>query len=363
MNLDRLRHHADAYVAKLKQQKQKMVEDLSEREERKAFFASYTSERLVSLSEDEFTAYMSRLWAMLVWGNKQYYVDKVIDANGFDNIKAELAELVWGQEPVPARWEGFRARTKQIGPAMMSEILGHVHADGCMVWNRRAYVGLDYIGVPDLPRYNYQVTGERYEQLCATALEIEDVLRDAGASEPDLLAVDYFIWDELQVVDRLAELHQTPPPAELAAAADEADTIPDFVHHEIRDKLSEIGTWLGFATSVETKVAEGAQVDAIWESSIGNMGRVIYVFEVQTKGSIDSLLLNLLKARNNPAVQGVVAVSDAEQLEKIQRQAHQVADLAKGLRCWDYQEVLKVHASLEMVNESINKLQLVPESF
>ena len=93
------------------------------------------------------------------------------------------------------------------------------------------------------------------------------------------------------------------------------------------------------------------------------MGRVIYVFEVQTKGSIDSLMLNLLKARNNPAVQGVVAVSDRDQLEKIERQAKQVADLAKSLRCWDYQEVLKVHADLEMVNESINKLRLVPESF
>jgi hypothetical protein len=44
--------------------------------------------------------------------------------------------------------------------------------------------------------------------------------------------------------------------------------------------------------------------------TIGNMGRVIFVFEVQTKGSIDSLILNLLKSLNNSSVQGVVAVSD-----------------------------------------------------
>ena len=52
---------------------------------------------------------------------------------------------------------------------------------------------------------------------------------------------------------------------------------------------------------------------------VGNMGRILYVFEVQTKGSIDSLLINLFKALNNPAVQGVVAVSDREQLEKIKK--------------------------------------------
>jgi hypothetical protein len=90
------------------------------------------------------------------------------------------------------------------------------------------------------------------------------------------------------------------------------------------------------------KVAEGSKVDTIWESTIGNMGRVIYVFEVQTKGSIDSLLLNLLKALNNPAVQGVVAVSDSLQLEKIQKQAAHVGDLSKKLKWWDYKKVIEI---------------------
>lgn len=363
MNTDRLSQHVKAYVAKLREHKNQLPEGLTDRQERKAFYSSYTRDRLLSLSAEEFTAYLSRLWAMLVWGNKQYYVDKVIAANGFDHIKAELANLVWGPDSMPKRWDAFRSQTKQIGPAMMSEILAHVHPNECMVWNRRAYVGLDYLGVPGLPRYNHQVTGKRYYGLCAVALEIAKVLRDAGVPEPDLLAVDYFIWDELQVVENLSAIHQPQTTVETPEETSAPETIPDFIHNEIRDKLAEIGTWLGFSTSIETRVAEGAQVDAVWEASIGNMGRVIYVFEVQTKGSVDSLMLNLLKARNNPAVQGVVAVSDRNQLEKIERQAKQVADLAKALRCWDYQEVLKVHANLEMVNEYINKLRLVPESF
>ena len=100
------------------------------------------------------------------------------------------------------------------------------------------------------------------------------------------------------------------------------------IHNEVRDKLAEIGLWLGFETYTEIKVADGSIVDTVWQATIGNMGRVIYVFEVQSRGSIDGLILNLLKSMNNPAVQGVVAVSDADQLEKIKKHANhmQVGD-------------------------------------
>lgn len=110
-------------------------------------------------------------------------------------------------------------------------------------------------------------------------------------------------------------------------------------------------------------MAEGSKVDTIWEATIGNMGRVIYIFEVQTKGSVDSLILNLLKALNNQAVQGVVAVSDAAQLDKIRKHAEQVPNLGSKLKYWDYKKVLEVHEALEMVNESINSLGLVPQGF
>lgn len=89
----------------------------------------------------------------------------------------------------------------------------------------------------------------------------------------------------------------------------------------------------------------------------------IYVFEVQTKGSIDSLILNLLKSLNNPAVQGVVAVSDSRQLERIKSHARDVSGLREKLKFWDYEEILRVHEGLEFVNASINNLGLVPQGF
>ena len=63
------------------------------------------------------------------------------------------------------------------------------------------------------------------------------------------------------------------------------------------------------------------------------------MFEVQSKGSIDSLVLNLKKAQSNAAVQAVVAVADEEQLAKIIRESAGVID-EKSLRTWDSEDVL-----------------------
>ena len=175
--------------------------------------------------------------------------------------------------------------------------------------------------------------------------------------------MDYFIWDELQVEDNLSQIHSKTKNIPDTTIDVEDNETSKFIHNEVRDKLADIGRWLGFETHTEIKVADGSKVDTIWESTIGNMGRVIYVFEVQTKGSIDSLILNLLKSMNNPAVQGVVAVSDSTQLDKIKKHAENVGDLSKKLRYWDYAEVLQNHEALAAVNESINRLGLVPQGF
>jgi len=84
---------------------------------------------------------------------------------------------------------------------------------------------------------------------------------------------------------------------------------------------------------------------------------------VQTKGSIDSLIVNLLKSLNNPAVQTVVAVSDDLQIEKIKKHAAAVQQLSTKLRFWNFRQVLAVHAALQGVNEAINRLGLVPQGF
>lgn len=361
MNHSLLRKHIQKFVQASKQDPQEFNQHLKERLDFTTYYQQFTHDRILAMTPEETYEYISKLWAMLIWGNKHYVVDKIIEDNGLSNFRKHLANLVWGNSDIAERWDSFRSEIKGMGPAMISEILCKTHPDEFMLWNRRAYVGLNYLSVSNLPRYDYQLTGKVYNSLCKVCKEVASELRSAGFSDTTLFAVDYFIWSELQVEDNLSKIYSKKD-------SDEAPEIEPvetsrFVHDDIRDKLRDIGQWLGFTAKIEQKVSEGSKVDTIWEATIGNMGRVIYVFEVQTKGSIDSLILNLLKSLNNPAVQGVVAVSDKQQIEKIKNYVQDVKDLKDKLRYWDYEEISKIHESLEYVNASINNLGLVPQGF
>lgn len=361
MNKELLKKHIKNFLHNLKEEPDKLKGDMQERNDRISYYQKWTRDRILKMTEEDLLEYLSKLWAMLIWGNKRYVVNKMIEDNGFTSLKKELAELVWGKDPVEKRWDKAGKSIKGMGPAMRSEILCLVYPEDNMLWNRRAYVALNYLGVADLPKYNYQLNGTKFSELSAIVKEISREMKKAGADDTTLLAVDYFMWEEMQVEDKLSQIFrkkEDEKPVDKMTAEESG-----FVHNDVRDAIRDIGEWLGFSSSIERKVADGSIVDTVWEATIGNMGRVLYVFEVQTKGSIDSLILNLLKAKNNPAVQGVVAVSDEKQLEKIKKHAADVPGLGDVLKIWDYLEVLKVHDSLEFVNTSINKLNLVPEGF
>ena len=361
MDISKLQKHIQAYKRYTENDPEKFAEDSLERQERGNFYRSWTRDKILAMSEEDFEIYISKLWAMLIWGNKKYVTDKIITGHGLGTIKKELSEFVWGDRPIEERWDQFRSNIKGMGPAMMSEILCHVHSDDCMLWNRRAYIGLDYLGVQKLPRYNYQLTGKRYLELSELTKTIVLHLRENGFPQADLLTADYFIWEELQVQSNLSAIFKSSHNQQETDPSEAVDPVTaEFIHDEVRDKIKDIGQWLGLESRTEVKVADGSRVDAIWEQTIGNMGRVVYVFEVQTKGSIDSLILNLLKAVNNPAVQAVVAVSDSPQIEKIKKHSEGVQGLKGRLKFWDYRRVLEVHEALESVNAEINSLGLVP---
>lgn len=361
MNKNILLNHINDFLNKLNNSPEKLKSEQAERNARIVYYQSWTKDKILNMNEEDLLEYLSKLWAMLIWGNKQYAVDKMITDNGFNHLKKELAELLWGMDDIEKRWDRGRKNIKGVGPAMQSELLCHVYPNDHILWNRRAFVGFNYLGVNNLPRYNYQLTGKKYKELSKIAKDIAVEMKKAGAKDYTLLAVDYFIWEELQVEDNLTQIHKKTKDEKPVEKLSNEES--KFIHNDVRDAISEIGDWLGFKSHIEKKVADGSVVDAVWEATIGNMGRVMYVFEVQTKGSIDSLILNLLKARNNPAVQGVVAVSDDTQLEKIKKHAAGVPGLGEILKTWNYKEVLKAHESLEYVNSTINKLNLVPEGF
>ena len=90
----------DEYIKNKKINASYYNENWSERKERKNFYQSYTKEKLLQMTEDEFFEYISKLWSMLIWGNKKYVVDKLIEDNGFKTLKKELAELLFGSAKI-----------------------------------------------------------------------------------------------------------------------------------------------------------------------------------------------------------------------------------------------------------------------
>lgn len=334
-------------------------ENWAERKERKDYYQSFTKDKLIAMTKEEFLEYISKLWSMLIWGNKKYVVDKLIADNGFDVLKKQLAELLYGTNSIEKRWDAFLKSIKGMGPATISELLTYANPQEYVIFNKTTILCYGYLDIPNMPKYNYQYTGKKYAEVCDLAKQIATELKKSGADDYDLLAVDYFMWDEILPLaeKKTSEGHIIPEINKPVTAKDSKS-----LHDEIKEKLVAIGELLGFDSRSEVKITTGAVVDAVWEAKIGNMGKAIYVFEVQSKGSIDSLILNLKKAQSNAAVQAVVAVADEEQLAKIIRESAGVID-EKSLRTWNSEDVLSVYDSLVRVHESINKLALVPESF
>lgn len=334
-------------------------ENKKERKERKEYYQSFTKDKLLEMTEDDFLEYISKLWAVSMWGNKKYVVDKLIEDNGFFPIKKHLAELLYGSASVEARWSAFQKAVKGMGPASISELLSYIDPQEYVIFNKTTVRCYSYLGISDMPKYDYQYTGKKFIEICSIAKKIGADLKKSGAEDHDLLAVNHFLWNEI-----LPLAEKDVSATDVAVASKEPITASESksIHDEIKEKLVGIGNFLGFDSRSEVKIATGAVVDAVWEAKIGNMGKAIYVFEVQSKGSIDSLILNLKKAQSNAAVQAVVAVADEEQLAKIISESAGVID-EKSLRTWDSEDVLAVYDALVRAHESINKLALVPESF
>lgn len=91
-----------------------------------------------------------------------------------------------------------------------------------------------------MPKYNYQYTGKKFAEVCAIAKEISSALKAAGAEDYDLLAVDYFLWDEvLPLAEKKEPGNQAPVTVTPKTASDSKS-----LHDEIKEKLVAIGELL-----------------------------------------------------------------------------------------------------------------------
>lgn len=349
MNKELLYKHLDNYLSRVNLDND--FNDLKERLEREEYYKSYTSDKIVSMDEDEFYEYISKLWAMIIWGNKHYIIDKYINDNGFENLKKSIAYLLYGNDSIEIRWDTFKEKIKGFGPAMMSELLCYINPNEYMIWNTTALNAYKYLGIKDVPRHNYQLTGKKYMELTQYSKEIQQVISEKYNKKENLLFVDYFFWDSLRELEPINEEKNQPK---------ETVVNNKSYHNEIIDYIKNIGSLLGYNTDVKGNIKNSGKIaDAIWEFNVGNLGKIKYVFEVQDNGSIDSLIVSLMNASQDISVQAVVAVSDEHQINKIKQHCNNIEGSFNGkLKFWNITEVERAYtelsSSMEIINKAIN---------
>jgi hypothetical protein len=316
-----------------------------------------SEENIEGLTEPDFRKIIASLWAFVGWTNKDYVADRVLTYKDIKELRSELKELLYGKAPFPQRYDHFSRSVRGLGPSGLTEILAFFNHQEYGIWNEKSRKALEILGLSnELPTTKYKITGQEYEKVNKALKiiyhEIKPSLEKVGITEQnmDLILVELFLY----YVSQQGSLEKTP---------DGGQEDYDFDHDEIIEKLVALGNGLGFEAEEEKLVAKGARVDVVWRAKIANLGVVSYVFEVHREGSIDSLILNLQRARNDPTVQKLIVVANKTNLKKIQDEVSSLSeDFRKSLTYLEVKDVERAYNLLNDLNAIIGKLELVKVS-
>lgn len=334
--LERIQEAYPAFSAWMQTPRAKAVED--DRDEKLRLHQQLLSYRSIDqLGEVELMELFKSLWANAMWTNKNYVAQQTIQENGLDNLRYAIKSLLYGREPVSKRYHEFRKRVKGLGPASITELLAFTNPSSYCLWNGRTKQGLTWIGLKQEVPKRYQITGEDYERLTAVLQAIAKELQRLGAARSDLLGVDFFLYFLSQEVTSEA----------LAPDAIVSDEGYDFDHDDIVGRLQALGDGLGFTAEKGKAVAKGAVLDVIWRARVGNLGTIAYAFEVHRKGSMDSAILNLQKARRDPSIQKLVIVSNAKLIKKFQEEIQALGSDDHFRKLVTYLEVREIEKAAE----------------
>jgi len=313
-------------------------------EEKKNFFQNELPLKLDRLSEPDVEKIVEMLWAFSsTWTNTGYIAKRIIDENGLEKLIEYFKKIYEFKDTPENAYELFLTSVKRWGPAAITELISYIYPDKCGIWNKKTQKALEILKIESIPTQKYKISKEEYKKLNEILKTIKSKLESDLNKEIDLLFVDVFLY-------YIVEYHQFEP-------SKKPKEILEFDHDEIKDIIERIGNILGFDTETEVNIAPGARVDVIWKAKIGNLGQVKYVFEVHKSGSIDSLILNLQKALNDPHVQKVIAVSNSQNSKQIEKECEGLPEqFRKVLKLWDVTDVLKTAESLEDAISRIRKL-------
>jgi len=313
------------------------------------YFSNLSEDTVKSMTADELETLLASTWSIGFWKQLGWIRKKLINLPGEQTLKRALVDLLFGLDSPWQRFERFINEIKFAGPSLTSELLSWRYPKECAILTNRTYKAMSKLKIDKIARIPRGiVSGEDYKRISEIMVAVGNELERLGFGPHNLPQVNCFIY----------EVDTSSPPSS------EPPVTGDWSHNEVQKLLIEIGAWLGFEADPEGTVSHGAKVDVVWTAKIGNLGVVKYIFEIQHRGSIDSLLMNLLKATKNPTVQKVVVVTSEEQIEKIRKESFGLPEsFREKMAFWEVGDLIKVHEKLETAFNSVNSLGLVRDEF
>lgn len=124
-------------------------------------------------------------------------------------------------------------------------------------------------------------------------------------------------------------------------------------HGNIQEMLLEIGTSLGFFTQKEFEF-----YDVIWRESENSL-RLSHVFEVQSKGNLDSAFAKLKRAYEAQRTKPFLVISSETDLNRARQSlTREFQDLQTVLIVITFAQVAEIHANLKNVAEIVREFLL-----
>ena len=124
-------------------------------------------------------------------------------------------------------------------------------------------------------------------------------------------------------------------------------------HTDIQKMLVEIGRNLGYFAAVEFEY-----YDVVWRETPGNQ-RLSHVFEVQSRGNIDSAFAKLKRAYDAQRTKPFLIISTENDfrraIQSLEREFHDIKDKVKVLT---FPQIKLVHQNLSAIGEIIHELLL-----
>lgn len=149
---------------------------------------------------------------------------------------------------------------------------------------------------------------------------------------------------------RITEKGKAAVLAEISSYTLTAPVLSPATHLNIQELLVEIGSFLGFAAQTEYEY-----YDVVWRETPKSL-RLSHIFEVQSKGNIDSAFAKLKRAYQSQRTKPFLVVSSEKDLKRAhQSLTREFQDLETAVTILTFVQVQLVHRNLQAIGEILPK--------